>query len=135
MAEASGRDLLLKIDTGGGYTTVASIQSKSISINNEPIDITTDDSDAWRTLLAEPGARSIDLSFSGILKDDELLALISAGTSSIALQDIQLTYPDTATHTGDFFLNSYSITGEYNGAVTFEGSLQSTGEIVYAGAP
>jgi len=137
MAEAPGRDLLIQRSTDGGttYNTIASVQSKSISINNEPIDITTDDSDAWRTLLAEPGNRTFDISVSGITKDDDLLAAISAATSSISLQDIKIVYPDGAEHEGDFFLNAVTYSGEYNGAVTFEATLQSTGEITYTPAP
>jgi len=133
MAEAIGRDLLIQIDTGGGYTTIAAVRTKSVSINNEPVDITSDDSDAWRTLLAEPGSRSMDMSISGLTTDEVLMDIITTGTSSYALSDYKIVYPDTSVHTGDFFLASLSRTGEYNGAVTFEASLQSSGEVVYTG--
>jgi len=52
-----------------------------------------------------------------------LITQISAGTSSIALLDCKIIYPDGASETGDFFLSSLSRTGEYNGAVTFEAQL------------
>lgn len=134
--EASGRDLLIQRSTDGGttYNTIASVRTKSVAINNEPIDITTDDSDAWRTLLAEPGNRSIDLSVSGIWTDDDLLAQISAATASVALQDLQIVYPDTSTHEGDFMINTFNVTGEYNGAATFEASFQSSGSVTYTAA-
>lgn len=134
--EASGRDLLIQRSTDGGttYNTIASVRTKSVAINNEPIDITTDDSDAWRTLLAEPGNRSIDLSVAGIWTDDDLLAQISAATASVALQDLQIVYPDTSTHEGDFMINTFNVTGEYNGAATFEASFQSSGSVTYTAA-
>ena len=52
MAEAIGRDLLVQRSTDGGttYATIASIRSKSISVNNEPVDITTADDRDWETL-------------------------------------------------------------------------------------
>lgn len=134
MAQTAGRNLIIKRSTDGGttYNAIASVRSKSVTINNEPIDVTTDDSDAWRTLLAEPGSRSIDITVSGVTDDDTLMTAIMAGTSSVALHDIQVDYNGAFTLTGDFYLNSLTYTGEYTDAVTFEASLQSSGEVVKA---
>lgn len=134
MAQTAGRNLVIKRSTDGGttYNAIASVRSKSITINNEPIDVTTDDSSAWRTLLAEPGSRSIDISVSGITDDSALMTEIMAGTTSVALQKIQVDYDGEFTLTGDFYLNSLAYTGEYQDAVTFEASLQSSGVVVKA---
>ena len=130
MAATSGRDLIIKKDG----TAIAAVQSKGVSINNEPVDITSDDDDAWRTVLAEPGLRSIDIDVSGVTTDDILLAAISAGTSSVALQTIVITYPSGALHSGSFSLNNLTRTGESAGAVTFSATLASSGEITYTPA-
>lgn len=137
MAEASGRKLKIKRSTDGGltYNVIASVQSKTVSKTNEAIDITTDDSDGWRKLLAEPGFRTNDVNVSGVTKDSILMAAISAGTSSVALHDIQVEYPDGDTDTGDYFFSNLQRTGEHTGAVTFEASFQSADEIAYAAAP
>ena len=132
MAEIAGRKLLIQRDIIGVPTTIASVRSKSVSISNEPIDITTDDSDGWRTLLAEPGNRTVDISVSGVMVDDELRALILAATDSVVLESISIVYPDGGSIEGSFYLNSYSETGEYQDAVTFEASLQSSGPITYS---
>lgn len=133
---AIGRDLLLEYSTDGGttYTTLAGVISKSVAINQEPVDVTTDDADGWRTLLAEPGTRSVDLSVSGVTESDYLREQITVGTSSVAFEDIRITYPNGDTITGSFFLNSLTETGETTAGVTFEGSLQSSGEITYTAA-
>lgn len=125
MAAASGRDLILQIDTGSGYVAIAGVRSKSISINNDPVDITSDDDDGWRKLLPEPGQRGIDLSVSGVTKDQILCAEIMAATSSITLQNLKIIYPDGSNYLGSYCLSGFSNTAEYNGAVVFDASFQS----------
>lgn len=126
MAAAKGRELLVK----KGSTVLAGIRTKGVSMNGEPIDITTDDDVGYRTLLNDAGTYSIDLSIEGITKNDTLRALIAAG-GSLMLTDITIDYPDGKTLSGDFFLNSLEETGTYNEAVTFSGSLQSSGTWTY----
>lgn len=137
MAAAAGRKMLLEYSTDGGttYTTLASVREKSVNKANEAIDITTDDSNAYRTLLAEPGMRTVDISVSGVTDDDYLMTQISAGTASLTFEDIRVTYPDGGTDEGTFFLSSLSRTGSYQDAVTFEAELQSSGEITFTPAP
>lgn len=126
MAAAKGRDLLVK----QGSTVIAGIRTKGVSVNGEPIDVTTDDDAGYRTLLADAGTYSIDLSIEGVTKDDTLRALIMAG-GSLMLTDITVEYPDGHTLAGNFFLASLEETGTYNEAVTFSGSLQSSGTWTY----
>ena len=137
MAKASGRKLILEYTTDGGttYTKLAAVREKSVNKANEPIDVTTDDSNAHRTLLAEPANRTVDISVSGVTDDEYLITEISKGTDSIAFIDLRVTYPDGATDEGDFFLGSLSRTGSYQDAVTFDAELMSSGEITYTAAP
>jgi len=134
MAKSAGRKLTIAISPDGiaPYVVIASVRSKSITIGNEPIDVSEDDSDAWRELLAEPGNRSVDITVSGVTKDEVLMDKITAGTSSIALEFVQVDYNSEFTLTGTFYLNSLAYTGEYQDAVTFEASLQSSGVITKA---
>ena len=129
MAAGSGRNLKLQrsIDGGLTYVTVAGIRTKSFTIGMEPIDVTTDDSNAWRTLLAEPGNRTIDCSGSGVSEDDSFLALVLASTASVVLEDMQLLLPSGAKIALSMAITSYAATGEYQGAETFEISFQSSG--------
>lgn len=136
MAAAAGRKMLLEYSTDGGttYVTLASVREKSITKTNEPIDVTTDDSNAHRTLLPEPATRSIDISVSGITDDDYLITQISAATDSLVFEDIRITYPDGGTDEGTFFLNSLTRTGSYQDAVTFDAQLLSSGEPTFTAA-
>lgn len=136
MAKASGRKLTIGISTDAGttYPVVANVISKSLTIDSAPIDVTDDQSDSWRELLAEPGLRSADVSVSGVLATTTLLDEILAATGSVTLQDCRLDFNSEFTLTGDFFLNNFSLTGDEAGAnaVAFEASLQSSGPIVKA---
>lgn len=132
MAGAS-RDLLIK----KGATRIAGINSKSMSIAKEAIDITTDEDNGYRTLLAEAGTKTLDISFSGVTKDLALRTLIMTEQSQL-YPDITLEFPPVGSQSagdvisGNFYFNSMSETGgSSDGAVEFDGSLQSSGEWVY----
>lgn len=136
MAAESGRKLLIKRSTDGGttYNTIACLRTKSFTIANEAIDITDDCSGAWRELLAEPGNRTIDISASGLSKDDTITALVVTDTASVVLEDIQIELPSGATIDGSFFITSYAQTGEYQDAVTFDLEMQSSGAPTFTAA-
>ena len=121
----------LKIKRGG--TVIAAVRNKSLSMAGEPIDITSDDDSGFRTLLAEAGQRSIDMSVEGVTKDSVLRTAMLSG-SSLLLTDITVEWPNGDGLSGDFFLNSLEESGAYNDAVTFSGSLQSSGEYTFTPA-
>ena len=129
MAAAKGRELLVK----RGSTVIAGIRTKGVAFNGEPIDITNDDDSGYRTMLNDAGTYSIDLSIEGITKDNDLRGVVMAA-SSLMLNDIEIEYPNGDTITGNFFLTSLEESGTYNDAVTFSGSLQSSGTWVYTAA-
>ena len=121
----------LKIKRGG--TVIAAVRNKTISVAGEPIDITSDDDDGYRTLLSVAGQRSIDMSVEGVTKDSILRTAMLSGTS-LMLTDITVEWPNGDGLSGDFFLNSLEESGAYNDAVTFSGSLQSSGEYTFTPA-
>ena len=129
MPNYSGRDFLIK----KGSTVIASVRAKTVTINGEPVDITTDDSAGYRTLLDKAATRSIDMSVEGLTDDDTLRAAM-AGTGSLLLTDINVEYPDGATLTGDFFITSLEETGQHTDAVGFSASFQSSGQWTYTAA-
>lgn len=121
----AGRKVTLTI---GGVGSIP-IQTKGLSVNNEMIDVTSDTSSGWATALAEPGQKSIELSFSGIVEDLDLLMSAISNTSQIYA--CVITYPEGSTVTGDFGFGSFSDTGEYNGAYTFEATMASSGAVTF----
>lgn len=134
---AASRDLLIK----KGSTRIAGINSKSIAIAKEAIDVTVDEDNGYRTLLDAAGTKTLDISFSGVFNDDTLLN-ISADEVSQLLTDITIEFPPIgaqatgATFSGDFWLNGMTINGGgSDGAIEFDGTLQSSGEWTFtAGA-
>lgn len=116
--------------TGGG-TPVAGMRTKSIAFANEGIDITSDDDDGFRTFLAaDPAQRSIDMSVEGLLKDDALIELASAGGSSL-ISEYTLSIEGIGDIVGDFYIGSLELGANYNEAVTFSCTIQSSGEFDY----
>jgi predicted secreted protein len=126
MAAISGRKVRVK----RGSTAVAGARSDSITINNEPIDITDKDDAGWRTFLADVGVRSIDCEVEGVLNDSTFLAL-AVGTGSALLEAYTLEVLGIGSFTGNFFLASFAVTGEQADATTFTASIQSSGTITF----
>lgn len=120
-----GRQVLL---TMGGQS-ILGVQTKGISVNNEMIESTDDNSNGWSEFDAIPGQKAVEVPFSGMVKNLELLrAIMSSGSQIFA---ITLTYPDGSVVAGDFAFTSYSNTGEYNGATTFDVTLASSGVVTF----
>jgi len=112
-------------------TPVTGMRTKSITLNNEPIDITSDDDDGFRTFLAsDPAERSIDMSVDGITKDSALIELAAAGGSAL-ISEYSLDFPGLGTFLGDFFIGTIELGAPYNDAVTFSANIQSSGEFVF----
>ncbi len=126
MPAISGRKVRIK----RGATAVAGARADSITINNEPIDITSKDATGWRTYLADVGARSIDAEVEGVLTDSTFLAL-AVGTGSALLESYTLEVLGIGSFTGNFYLASLAITGEQADATTFTASIQSSGTITF----
>ena len=58
MAAQKGKDLLVKIADGGGYTTVAGLRTRRLTFNAETVDITNAESvNQWRELLDGAGVK------------------------------------------------------------------------------
>lgn len=121
MAAAIGRSYVIKKAT----TALAGVRTKSLSINHEPVDITTDDEDGFRTLLGEVGESSFELSVDGVTKDSTLFD-VATGSATKLLTDITIEHPN-GTISGDLYLASYEETGAYNDAITFSATFQSSG--------
>ena len=120
-----GRDVVLTI---AGQTAVGG-RVKGITLNNERLDTTDDQSAGWAEALALSGRKSVEFTFSGMVKNLELVAAYFATPSQIFT--ISLTYPDGSIVSGDFFFDSMSPSGEENALVTFDASFSSSGVVSF----
>ena len=112
--------------------TIPGVREKGIALNGNPVDVTSDEDDGWRTLLEEPGENQINISVSGVTKSD---VLRDAWFNGDRLDTAVITFPDGGVLTGQFLLATYNETGTYNDAITFEAELQSSGVITYTPGP
>lgn len=140
MAKQLGRTLLVKIGDGAGseaFTTIAGLNSKSITINNSAIDVTTPDATTPSgALFAQSlnGLKSVSVSGDGIFLDESAQ---EGRLNTIAMQadpvaNFQLVVPDFGTYSGEFRVTSLEFGGETEGAATFSLSLESNGTVTYA---
>ena len=117
-----------RILTLGGQNILGT-QTKGISLNNELVETSDDNSGVWAEYDAIAGKKTVELPFSGMLKNLELLKA-SLGTGS-QMYAITYTYPDGSVISGDFIMATFAETGEHKTAVTFDCTLQSSGEVIF----
>jgi TP901-1 family phage major tail protein len=131
MAASVGRAVILNWGNTSPATEIGGLREKSIELNGEPIDITSDDDAGWRSLLADPAEQQINISLSGVSKDDTLKTV---WFSNDRIETVHITFGDGSSMLGSFYLATYSETGTYNEATVFECELQSTGVIAFTPA-
>lgn len=132
MAAQKGSELLLKVFSGGNYVTVGGLRSTSLTMNDEPVDITTKDSAGVRTLLAQGGVRSVSVSGSGVFMDDAADLTIRGAVGGASFLNWQVIVPGFGTFQGPFMIASLEYAGEYNGEVTYSITLESAGTIAFS---
>lgn len=126
MVAKNGR--ALTIDWGS--VVIAGVRTKRYTVTNDYVDVTTDDEAGWRTLLADPGLRSLEVTVGGITKDQVLLAAITA--ANIAAATLTVNLPTTSgTLVGAFLISSYEESGEHDGAVEFTATFMSAGVVTF----
>jgi TP901-1 family phage major tail protein len=109
---------------------IANLITKSVSINSEPVDITTDTSAGFRQLLAaDSGLKTVEISAEGILKNNSVIDdVLAQGTS--ATYDFEFG-TETKKLSGTFHITSVEIGAPMNEAITVSLTLQSSGAITH----
>lgn len=134
MAAQKGKDLLVKIADGGGFTTVAGMRSRRIAFNAETVDVTNAEStDRWRELLEGAGVKRASISGRGLFKDESTDALMRQTFFDGTVLNYQIVIPAFGTVAGAFQIASLEYAGEHNGEVTYELSLESAGALTFTG--
>ena len=113
---------------------VVGARSDNLTIGAEPVDITDKDDNGWRTLLNDAGLLTVSGEVAGVLKDGTLTAAaMSAG--NLLLDDCICTIDGIGTISGDFWFQSFALTGEQADAITFTATLEGSGTFVVTIAP
>ncbi len=133
MAAQKGKDLLIKIDDGSGFVTVAGLRTRRLAFNAETVDIThAESAGRWRELLEGAGVKRAGVSGRGLFKDAATDALMRQTFFDGAVKDYQVVIPDFGTVEGPFQITGLEFAGEHNGEVTYELSLESAGALSFA---
>jgi len=141
MAKQLGRALLVKIGDGEAsevFSNLCGLNSKSLTINNSSIDVTTPDCTSpegalWTETLA--GLKNVSASGDGFFEDSTAEARMN--TVAMAADNVanfQVVVPDFGTYAGAFRLTSVEYGGETEGGVTYSLSLESTGVVTFTAA-
>lgn len=141
MAKQLGRALLVKIGDGADpvvYSNLCGLNSKSLTLNNSSIDVTTPDCTSpegalWTETLA--GLKNVSVSGDGFFEDSTAEARMN--TVAMAADnstDFQVVVPDFGTYAGTFRISSLEFGGETEGGVTYSLSLESTGAVTFTAA-
>lgn len=131
MARQNGRDLRIRKGTAPGVV-VAVVNTKTININNSPVDVTGDDDNGFITLLERPGTRQITIDCSGFttdetLRDDAVVGDALIDEYTVEWLDAAGTGTVVYSITGDFFFATFSETGASDGGLEFTAQFQSSG--------
>ncbi|MFD1327619.1 phage major tail protein, TP901-1 family [Mycoplana ramosa] len=132
MVAQKGRDLLLKVEDGGSFVTVAGLRSKKLSFNAQVVDVTDAQSAGrWRELLGGAGVQRASVSGSGIFKDQASDALVRAAFFAGAILSWELVIPDFGTVAGPFQITALEYSGAHDGELLFDLSLESAGALTF----
>jgi TP901-1 family phage major tail protein len=133
MPAQKGKDLLLKIDDGTGFATVAGLRSRTLAFNAQTVDVThAESAGRWRELLAGAGVKRASVAGAGIFKDAASDALVRQTFFDGVVKACQIVIPDFGTVEGPFQISGLEFSAAHDGEVAFEIALESAGEITFA---
>jgi len=132
MGVQRGRDLLIKLRSSAdqAYTSLAGLRASNITFNTRPVDVTSNDSQGrWREFFAESGVRSIAISGSCLMKNQDsdiaLKDLFIAGRAA----DFEIILPAFCRINGPFVVTVLRYAGTFDGEMRSDIEIQSSGAI------
>lgn len=139
MAKQKGRAILIKISdgdpSGETYSNVCGLRSKTFTINNAGIDVTTPDctnpsGPLWAETMS--GIKSLTIAGDGFFEDHTADTMMNdLAMHDEPVRNFQFHVPEFGTYTGMFRLTSLEFGGESEGGVTYSISLESTGRVTF----
>ena len=128
-----GADIAIKKGTSSAGTLIAAGRTKRLEINSELVDITSDDNtNRWRAGIAAAGIKTMSVTLSGVLKDSATHMALLTDVNAQTIDAYGVVVGTLATFDGNFQITSVSMSGEYNGEMQFDVTLESAGDITIA---
>ena len=128
MTAQKGISMLLKLAADGSGGTVAGLQTTTLTINNEMVDVTNKDSAGWKTLLQQAGVQSISITANGTADNAATFATLQGYAQVNSINPFQMVYGNGDTVGGNFQVSKFEIAGTYNKEQTFVITLESSGQ-------
>jgi TP901-1 family phage major tail protein len=132
VAPQKGRAVLIKYNTGTTiFAAIGGAREITLTIANEPVDVTNADSAGVRQLLEGAGVNSVSIKLQGVYVDDAALEALRTDAATNVHRKFQLTIPgtNTVTYEGIFMIASFEEAGSYNGAMTYNITLESASAV------
>jgi TP901-1 family phage major tail protein len=130
MAAEKGSAFLLKLSNGATppvFTTLAGLRATGLTINSDAVNITTKDSNGWRTLLSGAGLRSVSLTGSGVFTNSTAESQLRSNAMTGVLDSYRIVFESGDSLSGQFLITRLDYSGDYNGERTYAVSLESSG--------
>lgn len=133
MSAQLGKDVLIKIDISGTFTSIGGMRSKTLTLDQETIDITDSDSTGgWREILqGGAGVRSASIEGEGVFKDTTAEGAVLTAWTNGTTPDFQFIIPGLGTFEGAFLVTQIEYSGEYNGAAMYKMKFENAGAITF----
>ena len=132
MAAEKGSAFLLKIGDGEspvGYSTIAGLRTTQLSVNGEPVVITSKDSGGWRELWSGAGVRSVSVSGAGVFTGSDAEQRMKNHALGGVIDAYELSFESGEKMQGDFLVSRLDYSGDYNGERSYTLSLESSGVV------
>jgi len=137
--QKKGRALIIKRRTSTGpdvYTTVCGMKARSVTINNNPVDVSVPDCVAPEGVVyaaQAAGVQAWQFTGSGLYDDDaNWAAVINDVATQVFDTYYQIVIPGIGTVTGPFCVDGLSFSGSEQGNMEFEGTWRSNGAVTWA---
>lgn len=133
MTQQVGRTLLIKRGDAASpevFSTVCGVTTRSLSLNNNEVDVTVPDcSTPGNKVLAETAYGIQTLEISGEGKFESTTGHVSVSNDSLnqATGNYQVVVPGWGTFEGAAFIGSYELSGETEGNMDFSISMRLNG--------
>jgi TP901-1 family phage major tail protein len=132
MSAEKGSAFLLKVGNGvepPDFTTVAGMRTTQMSVNGEPVTVTSKDSGGWRELLSGAGVRSVSVAASGIFTGSTAELRVKSNALAGLVDDYELSFESGERMRGRFLVTRLDYSGDYNGERNYALNLESSGPV------
>lgn len=119
--------MLLNLQSGGTVTPIGGCTEDTATWNAAQIETTDKSTNRWKELTSA-GERTFSISTTGFINDDAAFETMRQAANTDTILTFRFLWGNSVIVEGDFHIDSFEATGQYNGAQGFTATLSSDGE-------